>query len=85
MGYILSRNGLSNIPGTIHRFKEALRVWDGLFNKGRPVHKALRADALRGLLAAGRAGANRESMERELTQLNADLVGQKGWLALDWD
>lgn len=66
-------------------YGEALRVWDGLDDKAKPVHKALRAEALRGLLSSGQAGTKKAVFEAELLSLASELDGQKGWLALDWD
>jgi tetratricopeptide (TPR) repeat protein len=62
-------------------YSDALGYWERLSEKNQPVHKALRRDALEGLL---KYAALRDADRTKYRKQVADLTAQLGAVAVDW-
>ncbi len=60
-------------------YENALAEWAKLRNKSLPVHKALRVEALKGLIRGNLPMARREEILEEVKQLELELQGQNDW------
>jgi tetratricopeptide (TPR) repeat protein len=57
------------------RYEDALVLWEKLSDKTRPVHLALRRNAIAGLLTGALTDARRRSLQDEQAELNTKLGG----------